>query len=183
MKRPFCGLLLFLLVLICSGSRIMAQKSAPAEQQAVPSGWDRLVDQYFDDYYLPFHPTAGTSAGFHRYDTQLEDYSRAGVEAEIKSLKQVRGKIEGSASGLTTEQQSDREWVLHEIDGRLLELEQIRGWEKKPDSYASGITYSVFLIMSRNFAPPEERLRSVIARERLMPKVFEAARANLNNPP
>ncbi|HYN15626.1 MAG TPA: DUF885 family protein, partial [Terriglobales bacterium] len=140
----------------------MAQKSAPAEEQAAPSGWDRLVDQYFDDYYFPFHPTAGTSAGFHRYDTQLEDYSRAGVEAEIKSLKQVRGKIEGfRASGLTAEQQSDRELLLHEIDGRLLDLEQIRQWERNPDRYASGITYSVFLIMSRKFAPPEERLRSL----------------------
>ena len=80
-------------------------------------------------------------------------------------------------------QQADRELVLHEIDGRLLELEQIRQWERNPDRYTGGITYSVFLIMSRNFAPPEERLRSVIARERLMPKVFEAARANLTNPP
>jgi len=163
----------------------MAQASRKANTEpAVPGGWDRLVDQYFDDYYFPFHPTAGTSAGFHRYDTQLEDYSRAGVEAEVRALKQVRGKIEGfAANGLTSEQQADRELLLHEIDGRLLDLEQIREWEKSPDRYASGITYSVFLIMSRKFAPPEERLRSVIARERLMPRVFEAARANLNNPP
>jgi len=144
----------------------MAQASKKAKTEpALPMGWDRLVDQYFDDYYFPFHPTAGTSAGFHRYDTQLEDYSRAGVEAEVKGLKQVRGKIEGfAANGLTSEQQADRELLLHEIDGRLLDLEQIREWEKKPDRYASGITYSVFLIMSRKFAPPEERLRSVIAR-------------------
>jgi len=245
MKRPFCGVLLCLSVFICSGNQVVAQKSASGEQLAAPqSAWDRLVDQYFDDYYFPFHPTAGTSAGFHRYDTQLEDYSRAGVEAEIKALKQVRGKIESFAfpegkvalildlsdSGrvldvqvedspnkalgekakatvgrqrfapatkggrpvraqmriavdpLETER-ADRELLLHEIDGRLLELEQIRGWEKDPDRYASRITYSVFLIMSRKFAPPEDRLRSVIARERQMPRVFDAARTNLNNPP
>jgi len=159
----------------------MAQTTKEAQ---APAGWDRLVDQYFDDYYFPFHPTAGTSAGFHRYDTELEDYSRAGVEAEIKALNQVRGKIAGfTANGVTAEQHADHELLLHEIDGRLLELEQIRNWEKNPDRYASGITYSAFLIMSRKFAPPEERLRSVIARERLMPEVFNAARANLNNPP
>jgi uncharacterized protein (DUF885 family) len=174
--------MLSFLILAAMISTGMAQ--AGRTQTEAPAGWDRLVDQYFDDYYFPFHPTAGTSAGFHRYDTQLEDYSRAGVEAEIKALKQARGKIEGfSANGLTAEQQSDRELVLHEIDGRLLELEHIQQWERNPDRYAGGITYSVFLIMSRNFAPPEERLRSVIARERLMPKVFEAARANLANPP
>ncbi len=185
MKRPFCGVLLCLSVLICIGNQVVAQKSAPAEEHAAPQNpWDRLVDQYFDDYYFPFHPTGGTSAGFHRYDTQLEDYSRAGVEAEIKALKQVRGKIAGfSANGLAAERQADRELLLHEIDGRLLELEEIRQWEKNPDRYASGITYSVFLIMSRKFAPAEERLRSLIARERQMPKVFEAAHANLTNPP
>jgi uncharacterized protein (DUF885 family) len=37
--------------------------------------------------------------------------------------------------------------------------------------------------MSRTFAPPEDRLRSVIARERLAPKVFDAARHNLHNTP
>jgi len=182
MRHPFRDIMLSFLILAAMISTGVAQ--AGRTQTEAPAGWDRLVDQYFDDYYFPFHPTAGTSAGFHRYDTQLEDYSRAGVEAEIKALKQARGKIEGfSANGLTAEQQADRELVLHEIDGRLLELEQIRQWERNPDRYAGGITYSVFLIMSRNFAPPEERLRSVIARERLMPKVFEAARANLANPP
>ena len=37
--------------------------------------------------------------------------------------------------------------------------------------------------MSRTFAPPEARLRSLIAREQKMPQVFAAARANLKNPP
>jgi hypothetical protein len=37
--------------------------------------------------------------------------------------------------------------------------------------------------MSRTFAPPEARLKSLTARERLMPKVLMEARANLKNPP
>jgi uncharacterized protein (DUF885 family) len=162
----------------------MAQTTKKVSAPAAPSQWDRLVDQYFDDYYFPFHPTAGTHAGLHRYDAQLEDYSRAGIEAEIKSLKQVRGKISGfGANGLSAEQQADRELLLNKIDGRLLDLEEIRGWEKKPDLYSSSLTQSAFTIMSRKFAPPEERLRSLIARERQMSKMLQAARENLKNPP
>ena len=184
MKHAFCGFVASLTIFLYSAIQIMAQKSAPAEEQAPTSAWDRLVDQFFSDFYFPFHPTAGTDAGFHRYDSQLEDYSRAGVQAEITSLKEVRAKIEGfRSSGLAAEQQADRELLLHEIDGRLLDLEQIRQWEKNPDRYASGITRSVFLIMSRKFAPPEERLRLLVERERQMPKVFEAAGTNLKNPP
>ncbi len=184
MKHPFRVFMLSFLILAVMISSGMAQASKQAETDpAAPSSWDRLVDQYFDDYYFPFHPTSGTHAGLHRYDAQLEDYSRAGVEAEVKALAQARGKIEGFRAGLNAEQQSDRELLLHEIDGRLLELQQIRRWETNPDRYTGGITYSAFLIMNRKFAPPEERLRSLIARERQMPKVFEAARANLKNPP
>jgi len=45
------------------------------------------------------------------------------------------------------------------------------------------VTQSVFNIMSRKFAPTDDRLRSVIAREEQMPAVFAAARENLRNPP
>ncbi len=55
--------------------------------------------------------------------------------------------------------------------------------ERTPIVYISGLSYSVFLIMRRNFAPQAERLRSVIARERKIPQVLEAARQNISNPP
>ena len=56
-------------------------------------------------------------------------------------------------------------------------------WRKDPDVYISDLSYGVFMIMRRNFAPPAERLRSVIAREREIPRVLEAARQNISNPP
>src|SRR5213075_2228411 len=45
------------------------------------------------------------------------------------------------------------------------------------------ITNSIFVIMARRYAPQTERLKAVIAREKQMPAVFAAARANLKNPP
>ena len=59
----------------------------------------------------------------------------------------------------------------------------IRPWEKNPDIYSSGVSNAVFVIMSRKFAPPAARLRSVIAREKLVPRLFQSARENLKNPP
>ena len=73
--------------------------------------------------------------------------------------------------------------MLSTIRGRLLALETIRQWEKNPDNYSSGISNSIFSLMERKFAPPDERLKSVIARERQIPAVFTAARQNLKNPP
>jgi len=87
------------------------------------------------------------------------------------------------AKSLDYDRQVDRDLVLGYINSRLLSLEEIRGWEKNPDPYQSGITNSIFVIMARKYAPQAERLKAVIAREKQMPAVFAAARANLKNPP
>lgn len=77
----------------------------------------------------------------------------------------------------------DLNLILENINSTLLALEQIRSWEKNPDMYSSGVTSSIFTIMARTFAPPADRLKSVIARENQIPAVFDAARKNLKNPP
>ena len=118
-----------------------------------------------------------TAAGIHKYDDKLEDYSKAGVAARTAALK----KFEAEFAKLPPD--ADRDIVLSNIRAALLELETVRMWEKNPDQYSSGITNSAYSIMSRTFAPPEVRLKALIARERQMPKVLEAARANLKNPP
>ncbi len=74
--------------------------------------------------------------------------------------------------GLSPAVAADRELVLAQIRGQLLALESIRMWEKNPDIYSSGATNAIFVIMSRNFAPPAERLQSAIAREKLIPRML-----------
>ncbi|MBI3472024.1 MAG: DUF885 domain-containing protein, partial [Candidatus Solibacter usitatus] len=139
--------------------------------------FDTLVDRFFDQAYFRFHPTEATSAGFHEYDNRLEDYSRASIRAETAALKRFLGDFQKFPS------EPDCDLVIARIRARLLDLETIRMWEKNPDSYSGGITNSVFVIMSRSFAPAPTRLEALIARERQIPGVLAAARANLKNPP
>lgn len=143
-----------------------------------------LADQYFDKYYFKFNPSQGTAAGFHQYDSQLEDYSQASLDQQITTLKnfqKVVAKI--NPQQLSQATRVDHTLILDDINARLLTLENIRPWEKNPDQYSSGITNSIFVIMARTFAPPAERIKSVIAREKQVPAVFQAARQNLKNPP
>ncbi len=135
------------------------------------------VDRFFDDVYFKFNPTAGTSAGFHQYDPQLEDYSKAAVDAQVHALRAAEKQFSA------LREDPDRDLILNYIRATLLNLDQVRPWEKNPDFYSSGVTNSIFVIMSRTFAPADERLRSVMAREGQFTAVFAAARANLKNPP
>ncbi|HEY3825895.1 MAG TPA: DUF885 domain-containing protein [Bryobacteraceae bacterium] len=169
--KPFAVFLL-----ACMGCMSMAN--------AQTQSWDALVDRFFDQADFHFNPSAGTSAGFHQYDAMLEDFSLPSIRQEVSVLKQYEREVQNfPAAKLAPEQAADREIVLGFIRSTLLDIESIRAWEKNPDHYSSTASNAVFTIMSRNFAPQDERLKTVIARERQMPKMFEAARANLNNPP
>ena len=158
-----------------------AAKTAVNERQAA---WDKLADEYFEQVYFKFSPTGGTAAGLHQYDALLEDYSRAGIEENVAALHAFEKRVEAvDATGLDETRAADRELVLTNIQGALLTEEVIRPWEKNPDVYSGGISNSVYVIMIRKYAPADERLRSVVAREEKMPAVFAAARENLKNPP
>jgi uncharacterized protein (DUF885 family) len=181
-KRLLTSTLCFAIQLSWFSSMAGAQPAGVPPRQA-EAAFDKLVDKYFD-FYFQLNPTAATQAGFHQYDTALEDFSRSAVEAEISGLAKFRKQFSGiQRSELPEASAGDLDVLISSIDSRLLELQAIQMWRKDPDVYPSGVSYSLFLIMRRNFAPAEERLRSVVARERQIPTALEAARQNLHNPP
>jgi uncharacterized protein (DUF885 family) len=175
MKTRWMLLMLFALPLSISGMPMALADGGPQPLA--------LLDEYFTIRFQ-HHPTEATAAGFHEYDSQLEDYSQEGVRSEIRDLRLLLTRFEAwDPAQLQPVDAADREMAISLIRGRLLELETIRMWEKNADGYASGVSYAVFVIMSRNYAPQAERLRAVTARLRKMPAVFDAARANLKDPP
>jgi len=164
--------------------------SSAMNAQAAQPNWkqqfQKVSDEYFDQVYFHYGPTNGTSVGYHQYDAQLEDYSRKTIDAEIAALKSFEQRIEAihpdnSAGDFVP--RSDREIVLGNIRSTLLTLETIRPWEKNADNYSSTCANGAFVLMERKFAPPDERLRSLVERERQMPKLLAEARVNLKNPP
>jgi hypothetical protein len=138
--------------------------------------FNALVDRFFDMWFH-YHPSEGTQAGFHQYDPQLNDLSLSSIKAEASALSQFLPEFQRAP------QSADRDMVIANIRAAQLNLEEIRMWEKNPDRYPSAATEAVFVIMSRKYAPAGERLKSVIARERAVPALLAAGRANLKNPP
>jgi len=182
-KRLFALALCFLIPFSLLSSIAFAQEKMASSESSSQAAFDKLVDEYFD-FHFQFHPTEGTQAGLHQYDGKLEDFSRAGMDAEIAGLQQFQKKFDSlSTKELSQESAGDVEVLASSIQGRLLELQSIQMWRKDPDVYVSDLSESVFTIMRRTFAPPADRLRSVIAREREIPRVLEDARRNISNPP
>ncbi len=172
------------LMLIALGACMSTVISAHAANDATMQQFQKVSDEYFDKVYFPNQPTVGTLTGYHQYDTQLEDYSRQKIDRYIADLVYFERRIESiPAAGLDETTRGDREMVLSNIRSTLLTLDTLRTSEKNPDTYSGGISNAAFSLMERKFAPPNERLRSLIAREKLMPSRLDQARANLKNPP
>jgi uncharacterized protein (DUF885 family) len=160
--------------------------SAHANKETWQHEFARVSDEYFDQVYFPYQPTQGTLVGYHQYDAQLEDNSRKNIDAEIAALKSFEKRIEAIHPGASVSDfvpRSDREIVIANIRSQLLTLEVIRPWEKNADNYSGTCANGAFSLMERKFASPDERLRSLVAREKQMPPLLAEARVNLKNPP
>jgi uncharacterized protein (DUF885 family) len=144
----------------------------------------KLADGYFHDLWFHYNPARGTASGFHQYDALMPTFSRAEIQALTAALRKCETATRNfEPLGLSPAATADRELLLAKIQGQLLALESSREWEKNPDLYSSYATNATFMLMSRSFAPAAERLKSVIARERQIPRLFQSACENLNNPP
>jgi uncharacterized protein (DUF885 family) len=145
---------------------------------------NKLAGRVFDQLIFRYDPASATQAGFHHYDALMPTFSRAEIDAQIAATKKFISEVDAfDPRGLSPWSVADRELLLSQLRSQLLALENIRMWEKNPDNYTSYATSAIFVIMSRNFAPPADRLKSVIAREKAIPRIFQSARENLNNPP
>ena len=158
--------------------------SVPTSPQAAATAeFNGMVDQYFDEYFH-FHPTEATYAGFHQYDDQLENFSQKSRDAEMSFLLEAKqGAGYAHTDFLNEEQRIDLKLISNAINARILELQEIRMWQKNPDIYSSSGTSSIYLLMSRNFAPLADRFKSAISRERHIPANLRDAKFTLNNPP
>jgi uncharacterized protein (DUF885 family) len=150
---------------------------------AKPRSFHELVDAYFDDYFKA-NPSQATGAGFHQYDGQLEDFSAEAHRRNRRKLVEYLAAFQAvNPRTLTTLERDDREIMISTIHSALLEEDRVQMWRKNPDNYSGTVTGSIFSLIKRNFAPPKERLRSVIEREKQIPRALAQAREVLRNPP
>jgi len=172
--------------LLLSAALPVACTSTPPQKpssEATDAAFTAIAAEYLEDLYRR-QPTQATDLGIHKYDDQLENYSRQAVMDSVASARQFRDRVNAiDPSSLSADKQLDREQLLHAIDSRVLMLDVVRPWAKDADTYSSGMTNTAYVMIKRRFAPPEERLRKLIARERAMPAALQEARKNIEKPP
>lgn len=161
-----------------------APASAAADTRRVhDQGFGAFVDDYFKGAFA-YTPSQGTNAGFHEWDDKSGERSRERIVARIAELKGHLARLQAfDRAALSFDDQIDADALEGAIRGALLDLDTLRTWEQNPMSYAGSPGNAIYSLMSRDFAPAHDRLRSAVSRMKGMPAIYVAAKANLKNPP
>jgi uncharacterized protein (DUF885 family) len=174
-----------LLLLLTLAAPLLAQSPAGQKSAEQPPALAALADEFMAAFF-DFQPSAGTRAGLHQYDARMEDFSAARVARQIALYKDFERRFAAlDTTGWAEWPRADREMMLAFVRSRIFELspEGVPFWRINPDFYSSVASDSAFVLMGRNYATPEARLRALVAREQKLPALFAEAKKNLDNPP
>ncbi len=145
------------------------------------------LPHFVDDllsYLHETHPTHAALDGVHAHDDLLEDLSRHGIDSEVRALSgYLRRLDEIDREGLTPIERLEHRMLSDNIRARMFEFEQIRTWEKNPQYYSDILASSLAGQALFSHAPAGERARRVLSKLRQTPRLIQAARDNIKEPP
>jgi uncharacterized protein (DUF885 family) len=145
------------------------------------------LPHFVDDllgYLHETHPTYATLDGVHTHDDLLEDLSRHGVDSEVHALSgYLRRLDEISQEALTGVERLEHRMLTSHLQSRMFELEDVRTWERNPQFYSDILASSLAGQALFPFAPATERARRVLSKLRQTPRLIQAARDNIKDPP
>ncbi len=163
---------------------VAASSSGEKTSQSTNSAgaeWRSIAEKYIDFCFLT-NPEFATRSGVHTYDGRLADLSPQARRKNIEQIKRFIKDINAiDYKSLSPDEQLDWNLVAGDVHEKLLELEDLQLWRKDPDKYSSLATESLFVLIERDFAPLEDRLKSAIEREEQVPALLKQGEANIDS--
>jgi uncharacterized protein (DUF885 family) len=145
--------------------------------------FNHFVDDYLA-YLHEVHPSSATLDGIHTHDDLLEDLSRQGIEQDTRALSGFLRRLQDINPGdLTPVERAEQPMVAANIQARMFELDEARTWERNPQLYADILCSSIAGQVVFSHAPIQERARRVLSKLRQTPRLVQAARDNIKDPP
>ena len=143
---------------------------------------------HFVDDYLSFlyevHPTGATMDGVHIHDDLIEDYRRSAIDTHVSALAGFARRLDSiPVDQLSAREQIEHQIVSSNIRARQFELEATRSWERNPHVYADTLASSLAAQAIFTYAPEVDRARRVLSKLRQVPRLVQAARDNIKEPP
>lgn len=145
------------------------------------------LPHFVDDllgYLHEAHPTSATLDGVHTHDDLIEDFSQQALDGEARALSGYLRRLgEIHSDALTPVERLEHRMLTANLQGRMFELEEVRTWEKSPLLYSDTLASSLAGQALFTYAPASERARRALSKLRQAPRLIQAARDNIKDPP
>lgn len=150
----------------------------PAADDALSAFLSRFLGEYLEK-----RPVQATEAGDHRFDATWPDVSKEG-EAAFRQLAASRlAELEAfKDEELSVQSRIDKDIVRTQLQLIVFSIDELKDAETSPLYYTSMMGDGLDPLLSREFAPAEERMKSVLGRLRGIPKIVEIAKTRLGSP-
>ena len=146
---------------------------------AADEAFQNLADKYLSDL-TNFSPVYATMIGDHSADGELDQVDAAGRTKSLDLLRKYQSALEAiGRDELSRANQVDAELLLHEIESSIWSTEVLQEWAWNPLYYINISGGSIYSLLSRDFAPLEERLMSAASRLEQLPRFLAQARGEL----
>jgi uncharacterized protein (DUF885 family) len=142
------------------------QNTKTLQPGSADSSFSRIADDFLSGY-LAYRPEQSVLLGLH-------------VERELTRLKTYQALLDSvDTASLSPKMLYDYHILQNGIFKEIFSIQDLSPYFTNPISYANAL--DVLIYVQRNFAPLQERIRSIISIEQQAPAVFAAARANLQD--
>ncbi|MBA2622028.1 MAG: DUF885 domain-containing protein [Chthoniobacterales bacterium] len=154
-------------------------RATPADDE-----FQKLAADYIENR-LRIHPEEATGLGDHRYDDNLTDYSAEARAKELADQKAFFAKLNDfpGTADLTGPNTVDFRILKENVEGEIFGFEELKEAEWNPLVYNQSLANSLYLLIAREFATPEERIPNIRKRMEGIPGVIAQAKANLKHSP
>src|SRR5262249_20957330 len=120
--------------------------------------FQKIAHDYIEQY-LQANPEDATELGDHRFDGQLTDYSPEARAKELATQKEFRDKLTGiDRSQITGANNVDFRILKENVDYQIFRAEELKEPEWNPLVYMQSLANSLYLLVARDFASPEQRI-------------------------
>ena len=168
----------FWFILFLTALSLLSKNVPSLAAESEDGEYEAVAEEYIKGY-LGAHPLEGTALGLHEYDGKITDYSRLALDAELSRLRRFDDRLAKFDPGKLSPRQSlDLRILQAAVKKDLFEMQDMSVFERNPMIYARAADVNVYI--KRNFAPLEDRVRSLVAIESQIPNILIAARTNLN---
>jgi uncharacterized protein (DUF885 family) len=134
------------------------------------------------DWYFRTNPVNASFVGIHDQDDRLGEFSREAIEANRAQGERYLAALgELDPSGLDADERVDLELLEIQLETALKLERDVAEWRKNP-FYSSIPTFGCYILLTRDFAPLDQRLEALLGRLREAPRVLAEGKENVTDP-